>query len=83
MLEIKNNHIKFGLLSVGDIIFVYDTEKLFKGCKSANRIKLLQKTCKKLEEHFGSHATQKIQNEVYTFAKRFSKDIMSGQLFFY
>lgn len=83
MIEVQSKHIKMGLLSVQDITFVYDTEKLFKGVKIANRIKLLQMTYKKLEQHFGSKVAQKVHNEVYIFAKRFSKEIMSGQLFLY
>lgn len=83
MVEIKDKHIKLVVLNVGDKIFVYDTEKLFKGKVIANRIKLLQLTYKKLEEHFGTKVAQDVQNEVYSFAKPFSKQIMSGQLFFY
>lgn len=83
MIEVQDKHIKMGLLSVGETIFVYDTQKLFKEGKIANRIKLLQLTYKRLEEQFGSNITQKIQNEVYVFSKNFSKDIMNGHLFLY
>lgn len=68
------------VLKVQDIYFVYDAQKLFKGKHIANRIKLVDLTTKRLEEHFGAKAAQEVQNEAYRFAKHFSKQIMSGQL---
>lgn len=83
MVEITDNlpkRFKKVVLKVKDTYFVYDAQKLFKGQHISNRIKLLNQTAKRLEERFGPKTTQEIQNEVYRFAKVFSKQIMSGQL---
>lgn len=83
MVEITDNlpkRFKKVVLKVKDTYFVYDAQKLFKGQHISNRIKLLNQTAKRLEERFGPKITQEIQNEVYRFAKVFSKQIMSGQL---
>lgn len=83
LVDIEGNmpsHLKMVVLRIQDYYFVYDTEKLFKGKNIANRVKLLQKTVKQIELLWGKSVAQQIQNEVYIFAKQFSKQIMSGQL---
>lgn len=73
-------HFKMVVLKVDDKLFVYDMEKLFKGKRIANRITLLNKTVKIIENEYGVKIAQEIQNKAYSFAKYFSKDIMSGRL---
>lgn len=73
-------HFKMVVLKVDDKFFVYDMEKLFKGKRIANRITLLNKTVKIIENEYGVKIAQEIQNKAYSFAKYFSKDIMSGRL---
>lgn len=73
-------HFKLVVLKVDDKFFVYDMEKLFKGKRIANRITLLNKTVKIIEKEYGPKVAQEIQNKAYSFAKLFSKDIMSGRL---
>lgn len=67
-------HFKMVVLKVDDM------EKLFKGKRIANKITLLNKTSKIIENEYGAKVAQEIQNKAYAFAKHFSKDIMSGQL---
>lgn len=83
LVEIRGDvkkHFKMVVLKVDDKFFVYDMEKLFKGKRIANKITLLNKTSKIIENEYGAKVAQEIQNKAYAFAKHFSKDIMSGQL---
>lgn len=73
-------HFKMVVLKVDDKFFVYDMEKLFKGKRIANRITILNKTVKIIENEYGVKIAHEIQNKAYSFAKYFSKDIMSGRL---